>query len=349
MEEKKEAVKPPVHHEHHEEHHEHHEAKIDNNPDKIDFSKIKKNPWMIISVILAVIAIILLVLIFYKPGTVSGTAAGDNVVKFAQAQGLQASVLGVVDKGAFYEVNLSMNNQRFPVYVTKDGKNMATGLIPLTVDNTNNNTNTNTQTPQEVPKSDKPKVELFVMSYCPYGLQAENGIVPAIEALKGKVDFTVKFVSYAMHGKKEIDENTRQYCIQKDQNNKFLTYLKCFLKDQSSYDKCLTEAKIDKTKLTSCIATADKQFNITANFDNKDSWLNGNYPMYNVDLTLNNKYGVQGSPTLVINSVQADSARDSNSYLKTICGAFNTSPSECSSTIQGTTATAATASAGSCG
>jgi hypothetical protein len=43
----------------------------------------------------------------------------------------------------------------------------------------------------------------------------------------------------------------------------------------------------------------------------------------------NDKYGVQGSPTLVINGAQISSGRDSAGLLKTICSAFNTAPSEC--------------------
>jgi len=49
------------------------------------------------------------------------------------------------------------------------------------------------------------------MSYCPYGTQIEKGILPVINALGNKIKFSLKFVDYAMHGKKEIDENSRQY------------------------------------------------------------------------------------------------------------------------------------------
>ena len=76
---------------------------------------------------------------------------------------------------------------------------------------------------QDLVKADKPKVELFVMSHCPYGTQAEKGMIPVVELLKDKISFEVKFVDYAMHGKKELDEQLRQYCIQKEQKAKFLT------------------------------------------------------------------------------------------------------------------------------
>ena len=78
-------------------------------------------------------------------------------------------------------------------------------------------------------KSDKPNVELFVMSHCPFGTQAEKGIIPVVNLLKNKINFSVKFVDYSMHGKSEIDENTLQYCIQKEESKKYIPYLTCFL------------------------------------------------------------------------------------------------------------------------
>ena len=102
-----------------------------------------------------------------------------------------------------------------------------------------------TETPAVV-KSDKPKVELFVMSYCPYGLQMEKAFLPVMDLLKDKADLSVKFVSYAMHEKKEIDENTRQYCIEKEQTSKFTAYLKCFT-GKDDYKACLQSTGVNET------------------------------------------------------------------------------------------------------
>ncbi|HOW37253.1 MAG TPA: hypothetical protein PLK34_03325, partial [Candidatus Pacearchaeota archaeon] len=223
---------------------------------------------------------------------------------------------------------------KYPFYFTKDGKFIApeTGLIPTKLEqtDTNTNTNTNTQTSQ-VPKTDKPAIELFVMSHCPYGTQAEKGLIPVIELLRDKVDFKLRFVYYAMHPSAgEMEEQTRQYCIQKEQSEKLIPYLKCFLKAGDS-NSCLTEAKIDQTQMNTCVSNADKEFKITENKNDKSKWLNGNYPLFNIDKELNTLYGVAGSPTLVINGVDAQSARDPASYLKTICGAFSEGkvPEEC--------------------
>ena len=53
----------------------------------------------------------------------------------------------------------------------------------------------------------------------------------------------------------------------------------------------------------------------------------------NVLKLLNDKYGIGGSPTLVINGAQANSGRDSVSYLRTICAAFNDAPEACNTEL----------------
>jgi protein-disulfide isomerase len=179
-----------------------------------------------------------------------------------------------------------------------------------------------------ITKNDKPKVELFVMSYCPYGTQIEKGIIPAVQALGNKIDFNLKFVDYAMHGQQELNENLKEYCIDKNQKDKLLPYLTCFLKSSDSA-ACLKSAGVNQSKLDSCVKSADKEFKVTEQFTSKENW-NGSYPPFDVHKADNTKYGVQGSPTLVINGTSAESARDSASLLKTICSAFNNQPDVCS-------------------
>ncbi len=202
-------------------------------------------------------------------------------------------------------------------------------------------------------KSDKPTVEMFVMSYCPYGTQIEKGILPVLATLGNKIDFQLKFCSYAMHGQEELNENLTQYCIQKEQNSKLSPYLKCFLESSESA-ACLDSAKVDKTKLAACVSKTDSSFKVTSNFTNNIGY-QGSYPGFEVDKVANDKYKVGGSPTLVINGQEIASARDSASLLKTICSAFNTQPKECAATLSSAapaagfgsgTATAGTAAAG---
>lgn len=186
-----------------------------------------------------------------------------------------------------------------------------------------------------VPKADKPTVELFVMSYCPYGLQMEKAYVPAAKLLAGKADLSVKWVDYAMHGLKEVQENLRQYCIQKEQGGKYLDYLSCFVASTNT-TACQQQAGIDSAKLQTCYDAADKQFGLTASYNNQSSWLSGQFPQFNIDKALNDKYSVQGSPTLVINGQEVSSSRSSEAVKQAICAAFNTPPTECQTALRTT-------------
>lgn len=64
------------------------------------------------------------------------------------------------------------------------------------------------------------------------------------------------------------------------------------------------------------------------NFKNQVGY-QGTFPGFDIHKADNEKYGVAGSPTLVINGQEVSSGRDAASLLSTICTAFNNAPSEC--------------------
>ncbi|QQS20561.1 MAG: hypothetical protein IPL87_03240 [Candidatus Moraniibacteriota bacterium] len=113
-------------------------------------------------------------------------------------------------------------------------------------------------------KKDVPEVELFVMSYCPFGLQMQKGILPALKELGSSVQFSMRYVSYIMHGKKEFDENIRQYCIAKEEPQKYASYLGCFASsEEGDATGCGKNAKITESKIASCVSATDKEFKLT--------------------------------------------------------------------------------------
>ncbi len=234
-----------------------------------------------------------------------------------------------------YKMKIDLGNgQIIDSYVTKDGKTFFPQSMEIIESNTNENnsesstSNAKGSSGEISKKSDKPVVELFVMSYCPYGTQIQKGITPVVEALEKNIDFKLKFVNYIMHGEKEIKENLVQYCIQKEEPKKLVSYLNCFLKDGDS-SSCLVENKLN---VDSCIKSTDKEFSITKNFEEKIGW-QGSYPPFDTDKADNEKYDVQGSPTLIINGEEASSSRDPQSLLETICSAFNEKPEACSTQL----------------
>lgn len=199
----------------------------------------------------------------------------------------------------------------------------------------NTNNNQPLPPPPTVPKTAKPVVELFVMSYCPFGLQMQKAYLATWKLLGSKADISIKYVSYAMHGKKEVDENTRQYCIGKEQPTKLIAYLQCF-SGKDDYVGCLKEAGVNESKVNSCVSATDKQFGITAKYNDQSTWLSGRYPVYPIYSGLNEKYGVQGSPTLIINGAEAQVGRTPEAVKQAICAGFENAPSECAQTLSNT-------------
>lgn len=175
------------------------------------------------------------------------------------------------------------------------------------------------------PKVDKPKAELFVMSYCPYWTQAQKWYLATMDKLWKVADVEIKYVNYLMHWTKEWQENILQNCIQEEQNDKFYDYLECFLKDDKS-EECLKETKIDETKLNSCIEKTKEDINYEENLSKK-VW---NYPIFTLHDKENKDYWVKGSPTFILNWVKVDKAwRSAKAYADLICNSFKEKPEEC--------------------
>jgi FKBP-type peptidyl-prolyl cis-trans isomerase 2 len=182
-----------------------------------------------------------------------------------------------------------------------------------------------------------PTLQTFVMSYCPYGTQMEKGIIPVYKLLKDKANFEIRFVSYTMHGEKEDTENKRQVCIREEQPSKFWDYLECFL-DAGDAAGCVSDVGLDNAKLTDCMSSrAD------------DYW--------QTDKDLNTQYGVQGSPTNVLDGeVTEIYPRSPEDVKKAVCAVFASEPSECSQTLDTAnpsagfgSGTSSSGSAGGCG
>ncbi len=323
--------------EHHKEvshgHHEHHKSGEHHEPVKVIKRSKKGNYWKFLSLILLAL-LVFSVFTDYNLSTnnsnLSGEAAASKAVTLINENILQgqavAELKSVTEEDGLYKLELTVSGQEALGYITKDGKLFFPQVIELSESSLQ--TQQQQTPPQEVVKSDKPEVDLFIMSHCPYGTQMEKGMLPVAYLLGDKIDFNVKFVSYAMHGETEVKEQLNQYCIAEEQEEKLLDYLQCFLEDGDG-EGCLVETGVDLEMLTSCTETADQEFGILASLADQSSWLSGKYPLFNTHKEDNVKYGVQGSPTLVINGETVSSGRDSVSLLGAVCDAFNVAPEEC--------------------
>lgn len=243
-----------------------------------------------------------------------------------------ASVKETVKENGLYKMVIKINEEEYPIYISPDGKILFLQGINLEEDLSFQKEGNSGEANQGITKTEKPDVKIFVMSYCPYGLQAEKMFLPVYDLLKEKVNFGIYFVNYLMHGKVEMEENLIQYCIEKEQKERYRDYLECFV-NKGNTEQCQTEAKIDKGKLNNCISITDKEFKISEKFQEED------YPPFDVHKDLNEKYNVRGSPTIVINDKVVNVyPRSPQKFKEAICQAFKSVPEECKRNLSEETA-----------
>lgn len=177
-------------------------------------------------------------------------------------------------------------------------------------------------------KVDKPVADLYIMSYCPYWLQAQKWYLEVMSKLGKVADVNIKWVQYTMHGDKERQENVVQECIKEEQSDKYVKYLNCFLAEEWKWEACRKEAKIDETKLSSCIDSTKKKYDIDAETTDK-------YPAFNINKEEALKAWVEWSPTFVLNWVKVENIwRSAKDFADAICSTFKDKPKECSEDFQ---------------
>jgi hypothetical protein len=316
-------------------------------------TKVKKNPWIAYTVVLAIIAIVLAYFL-YSSGVLTGNVigadkAGETLVSYLNSKtGGGVEFVSSKDSGSLYEVMVSYQGNEIPVYITKDGAFFVQGVVPI--EPVDNGTIPPTPTTTEVPKSDKPVVEAFIFSYCPYGLQFEKALLPVYDLLKDKADINIVAIG-AMHGEFEKQETLRQISIEQLYGkDKLFAYLKEFdtntdIGSCSGDDTCLnkylpaiyTKLGISKSKVDAYMKSSAED-------------------IYNQQMERASSLGISGSPTFVINGVEVQVGRTSEAIKSAVCDAFNTAPSECEEALStaaasagfGSSASSSGSSSGSC-
>lgn len=109
----------------------------------------------------------------------------------------------------------------------------------------------------------KVKLDLYVMSQCPFGVKAENFIFPAVRSLEKYVDFNLFFIVNestaaprfkSLHGQKEVDENILQLCVKEQSPKKYMDFILERNKKISDPDwqKSAKALGIDVEKIVQC-------------------------------------------------------------------------------------------------
>ena len=156
------------------------------------------------------------------------------------------------------------------------------------------------------------EVELFVMSFCPYGVEAEKQLIPILREFSNKVDFKLRFIANevddgprpfeASHGVAELEENIRQAVIAAHAPDKLFDYLLCRAKHlKGSWEKCALEVSIDAAEIQRLVDRPETE------------------ALFRENIRRGHELKVYGSPTLYVDGRQFSRALFTKSA-KNVCG-----------------------------
>lgn len=266
------------------------------------------------------------------------------------------TLTGSTEKNGVYEVSFDVMGQSEKVYVTKDGE-----ILFL------NSFNMNPPEEKTLTKTDKPVVELFVMSFCPYGNEAEELMKPVVDLLGENADIQLHYIFYSgnnytypdycydeteqycsMHGIQELNQGVRELCVQKYQPDKLWDFVSAINNQataqdvDSKWEAIARSSGIDVDKIKQC--QTEEAITLMAQ---EVSLTDQQYPVQNpASHNSEETAKIAGSPTILINGTIYDGGRSSEGYKEAICSAFNSAPTECEQTISEDTGS--TTDPGSC-
>ncbi|RKU22930.1 hypothetical protein C6500_02945 [Candidatus Poribacteria bacterium] len=145
----------------------------------------------------------------------------------------------------------------------------------------------------------KPEIELFVMSYCPYGVQAEQELLPFFEKYGDTIDFKLRFIVgkneasekktseqvefTSLHGEPELIENKRQMVIAELYPDKLFDYLLCRADHlQEAWVNCAKDVGLDVERIARAVESEKVALELVKEIQRTE------------------ELNIKGSPTLVI-------------------------------------------------
>lgn len=273
-----------------------------------------------------------------KEGVLTIQEAGEKAINFINQNILKgqatASLVNIIEESGLYKLTFTIEDREFTSHVAKDGKLLFLEGVDLDQESPSS-PGEESEPSQETPKTEEPNVKLFIMSFCPFGNQAEELMMPVVELLGEKVDIEPHYVIYSnyggggpeycedednkycsMHGIQELHQGVRELCVYKYQKERFWDFLKEINKNCSSQNA------------DTCWEAVAKNMGIDVQ-KIKDCQKNETLSLLEEELALNKKYGVGGSPQLFINDLEYKGERNSEGYKTGVCAAFQDPPEEC--------------------
>lgn len=164
-------------------------------------------------------------------------------------------------------------------------------------------------------KAPAAKLEMFVMSQCPYGVQVENAVTPVKKQLGDRLDVVIHYIGegekdnlQSMHGASEVKGNIVQLCANKLAPAKTLDFIACQNENMRAVDTnwkdCAKKVGVNEEKLAACADGDEGKTLLAASF---------------AEAT---KRGAKGSPTMFLNGQPYQGGRKSRDFLKAACDTF---------------------------
>ncbi len=309
-------------------------------------TKIKPALGVIILEAIVILGLILL-FVFKSPfsqqqGLLSAEEAAKKAIDYINENFLRgnakAELVSVSDENGLYRLQLKIGDREYTSYVTKNGKLLFPEAIDLMPPE-----------PKEFPKTKKPDVKLFVMSFCPFGNQAEEMLMSVVDLLKDKADIQLHYIIYSnyasgypdycldkenkycsMHGIGELNQDVRELCVWKYQRDKFWDFVKEINKNATAknvdekWEKIAASLGINVDKIKEC-----QQNEAISLLENEIAQTSKTYPVQDPKSYGQAETTISASPTLVINGIIYTGNRSSEDFKKAICSAFKKPPEEC--------------------
>jgi glutaredoxin len=276
-------------------------------------------------------------------------ACADKTITFINENlvqpGSELQLVSVAETKGLYEMQVLYQSKNMALYTTKDCALLFTNTVDMSSTPAGQQGQQAASTPV---KTARPAVDLYVMAFCPYGTQAETAMKPVYDLLNAKADIRVRYITTisgsdagsvnSLHGPSEAAEDLIQTCINKFYPEKLWPYM-------NSFNSACYPLWQNSTALTGC----RKETLSTLGMDSTkiESCASGNegLAVLKADEAEADKYGVSGSPTLIINGVTYSGARTPEAYKQAICNSFETVPAECGTVLS----SASAAASGGCG
>ena len=164
-------------------------------------------------------------------------------------------------------------------------------------------------------------VALYIMSKCPYGVEAMQGVSEMLRKVGDRVTLSVDYIVSrkgkefsSMHGSEEVTGDIVQLCARAlyPEQAKWLPFFDCvngsWQQIPANTDHCASKLGLDSARLKACVGGAQGQALLAASHVRAEA------------------ANASGSPTIVIHGEEYGGGRSGNDFVRAICGKLQGPP-----------------------